>query len=146
MKKCPSCRRTLPLDEFPRNRSARDGRGSYCRPCHNRIGRENRERRHGSTRHHHLVRRHGITGAQADALVEAQGGRCAICGERPAEHVDHDHATGSVRGMLCFNCSGGLGRFRDRPELLRLAAAYLERPVAELPLAGPQQLVLGFSS
>ena len=144
MKRCPACQRWLPLDEFPRNRSTRSGRGVYCKPCHNRIGRENRERRHGSTRHYHLVRRYGITGAQADALLASQGGLCAICRERPAEHIDHDHVTGEVRGMLCFNCNGGLGQFRDRPDLLRLAAAYLERPIATLPFAGPEQLMLSF--
>ena len=46
--------------------------------------------------------------------------------------------------MLCFNCNGGLGQFRDRPDLLRLAIAYLERPIAALPFAGPEQLVLSF--
>jgi hypothetical protein len=135
----------LPFDDFPKNRSTRSGLGVYCKPCHNRIGRENRERRHGSTRHYHLVRRYGITAAQADALLAAQGGRGAICRERAAEHVDHDHASGAVRGMLCFNGNGGLGQFRDRPDLLRLAAEYLERPVAELPFAGPRQLVLSFT-
>jgi hypothetical protein len=145
MKRCPSCERTLPAEEFAKNRSARDGLAAYCKPCHNRINRENRIKRHGSTRHYHLVRRYGITAAQATALVEVQGGLCAICRERPPDHVDHDHATGAVRGMLCFNCNGGLGQFRDRPDLLRLAAEYLERPIVELPVGGPEQLVLGFS-
>lgn len=140
MKRCPACQRWLPVEDFPRNRSTRSGRGVYCKPCHNRIGRENRVRRHGSTRHYHLVRRYGITAAQADALFAAQDGLCAICRERPAEHVDHDHASGKVRALLCFNCNGGLGQFRDRPDLLRAAADYLERPVRDLPNAGPDQL------
>jgi hypothetical protein len=144
MKRCPSCGRSLPTSEFPKNRSTRDGLASYCKPCHNRIGRENREKRHGSTRHYHLIRRYGISAAQAAAMIDAQGGLCAICRERPAEHVDHDHATGAVRGMLCFNCNGGLGQFRDRTELLRAAAEYLEREPVFLPVLRPEQLVLGF--
>jgi hypothetical protein len=118
--------------------------GEYCKPCHNRIGRETKQRLYGGTRHYHLLRRYGITGAQADEMIHDQGGRCAICRERPAEHVDHDHVSGAVRGMLCFNCNGGLGQFRDRTELLRAAAEYLEREPVFLPVLGPEQLVLGF--
>jgi hypothetical protein len=125
-KRCPSCGEHKTVEEFPRNRSTRDGRGVYCKPCHNRMGRENKIKNHGGTRHYHLKRRYGITGAQADAMFEAQHGLCAICGERPAAHVDHDHVSGAVRSLLCFTCNSGLGNFRDDPELLRLAADYLD--------------------
>ena len=56
-----------------------------------------------------------------------QGGLCAICRAAPAEHVDHDHVTGRVRELLCFNCNGGLGQFRDDARVLREAARYVER-------------------
>lgn len=59
-------------------------------------------------------------------MLEAQGGVCAICRAVPAAHVDHDHATGEVRALLCFNCDGGLGQFRDDPFLLHVAAFYVE--------------------
>lgn len=58
-------------------------------------------------------------------MLTAQGGLCAMCREAPAEHVDHDHASGRVRGLLCFNCNGALGQFRDRTELMLRAVAYL---------------------
>ena len=99
---------------------------SYCTPCFNRKKEESRQRVHGGSRNYHLQRRYGITAADADAMLEAQGGLCAVCRERPAEHVDHDHLTGQVRGMLCFCCNQGLGNFRDRADVLQAAIGYLE--------------------
>jgi hypothetical protein len=60
-------------------------------------------------------------------MLAEQGGMCAICREAPAEHVDHDHVTRRVRGLLCFNCNGALGQFRDRTDLMLRAVAYLRR-------------------
>jgi hypothetical protein len=42
------------------------------------------------------------------------------------QHLDADHRTGLVRGILCFNCDGGLGQIRDSPELLAEAITYLK--------------------
>jgi hypothetical protein len=55
-----------------------------------------------------------------------QGGVCAICGAPSPEHVDHDHVFGNVRGILCFNCNGGQGQFKDNIENLRNAISYLK--------------------
>jgi hypothetical protein len=122
LRRCPDCERVQPLTAFPRSGS---GRGTYCKPCHNARGKQSVASRGGS-RHYHLTRRYGISATEVDALIEAQGGVCLICEERPAEHVDHDHATGAVRGILCFGCNGGLGQFRDRVDIMRNAIEYLE--------------------
>jgi Recombination endonuclease VII len=123
---CPDCDTVKPFGEFPKTRAAASGYASYCKPCHNARGKASKDKVGGS-RTYHLKRRYGISAEDADAMLEAQGGLCAICGVLPAEHVDHDHATGVVRQLLCFNCNGGLGQFKDDPDVLRAAAAYVER-------------------
>lgn len=127
MKRCPDCREWKPNDEFPRNRRTKDGRHAYCKPCHNARGKESKQRLYGGSRHYHLTRRYGIGAPEVDAMIAAQGGRCPICGRTDPEQVDHDHATGKVRGILCFNCNGGLGQFRDDVDSLLMAADYLSR-------------------
>jgi len=126
-KRCPDCEQFKRLDDFPRSSAAKDGRHTYCKPCHNHRGRETRHRLYGGSRNYHLVQRYGITAAQYDAMLAAQDGRCALCRERLAEHVDHDHVFGNVRGLLCSCCNQGLGNFRDQLAVVRAAADYLER-------------------
>lgn len=71
--------------------------------------------------------------------LDAQGGRCAICGDEPAEgkrlNVDHNHATGAVRDLLCQWCNQALGNAKDEPRRLRAMAEYLERhlPPSDAP-------------
>lgn len=72
---------------------------------------------------------YGITAAQFDVMLAEQNGVCAICGQNHGKtlHVDHDHATGKVRQLLCGPCNTSLGGFRDDPALLESAIAYLRR-------------------
>ncbi|MEO3780270.1 endonuclease VII domain-containing protein [Micromonospora sp. B11E3] len=124
MKWCPDCDQVKPLEDFPRTRKA-SGRHSYCKPCHNARGKETAQRLYGGTREYHLRRRYGIGEKEVQELLAEQGGVCAVCGDPDPEHVDHDHRTGWVRGILCFNCNGGLGQFRDSPTRLARAITYL---------------------
>lgn len=78
-----------------------------------------------------LQRAYNLSVAEFDALLEAQGRRCAICKVEPEQFdVDHDHSTGKVRGLLCPPCNRGLGSFRDRRAVVIAAAAYLETHAA----------------
>ena len=124
---CPDCETIKPLVDFPRNRSGNGGYGGYCKPCHNRKGRETYLRLYGGTREYHLRRRYGIGQADVDAMIANQDGLCAACGEDEPKHVDHDHQSGRVRGMLCFLCNQALGNVRDDVTRLQRLIDYLHR-------------------
>lgn len=69
--------------------------------------------------------------SEYDRLLTTQNGQCAICGISSSDGkqrlcVDHDHATGRVRGLLCFHCNVMLGHAKDKTEILLGAAKYLE--------------------
>ena len=79
---------------------------------------------------------YGITTIEFAGLVMAQGGRCAICREAPAGKelaIDHDHATGKVRGLLCANCNLALGLLHDDPKLMLSAVEYLRCNASHCP-------------
>jgi len=132
MKWCPDCEAVKDIGELPRNKNTKIGRAPYCKPCHNARGRLSKIKVDGS-RTYHLKRRYGITAADADEMMAAQGGLCAICRTGAAAQVDHDHATGKVRGLLCFNCNGGLGQFKDRIDVLQAAVSYLNGQIDFVP-------------
>ena len=79
-------------------------------------------------RRRHLRRSYGLTPEEYDALVVAQDGRCAICEDELGNglYVDHDHATGRVRGLLCDDCNNGIADFGEDLDTMERASAYLE--------------------
>ena len=82
-----------------------------------------------SQRTHRLRKIYGIDQAEYDAMFERQGGRCAICRRPPKSgrrlHVDHDHDTGKVRGLLCMPCNVFIGWIAEDVIVLKRAIAYL---------------------
>lgn len=78
-----------------------------------------------------MLSRYGLTVEAYQQMVEQQGGVCKICGRPPSDrwkrlHVDHDHSTGKVRGLLCHKCNTAMGNFNDDTDVMRLAIRYLE--------------------
>ncbi|MFJ4817142.1 endonuclease VII domain-containing protein [Streptomyces sp. NPDC088801] len=114
-KLCRTCGEIKPHSEWHRNATASDGLSTRCKACRAVQGRQG-----------HLKRQYGITEAERDGLIASQGGVCCICLSAVPEHVDHCHKTGRVRGVLCFSCNAALGQFKDRPDAIRRAAAYVE--------------------
>ena len=82
-------------------------------------------------RESHLKRKYGLTLDDYHVMLEAQRGGCAICAAPEPDgqslHVDHDHDTGAVRGLLCFTCNAGIGMFDHDIVLLSAAVQYLRR-------------------
>lgn len=92
------------------------------------------ERRTELYRKQNLKAKYGLDQESYEQLLEAQTGTCAICGDTPERslRVDHEHDSGSVRGLLCHHCNIGLGHFKDNIEVLEAAIAYLKRSKKEL--------------
>jgi hypothetical protein len=76
-----------------------------------------------------LARFYGISREQYEGLLAKQGGVCGICRKPPQEPlcVDHSHATGRVRGLLCRKCNTGLGSYDDDVSLMAAGIAYLRK-------------------
>jgi Recombination endonuclease VII len=77
------------------------------------------------------LRTYGLTEADWDAFLLRQGNRCAVCrtgkpgGRGERWHIDHDHVTGQVRGLLCGKCNSAIGMLQDDPEIIKAAARYV---------------------
>lgn len=95
-----------------------------------------RVRRYAKAQDARRLREFGLPKGQYSAMLKAQGGVCALCGEAEsgrtrlgtpiALHVDHDHTTGQIRALLCGNCNRAIGHLKDDPALIRKAALYVE--------------------
>lgn len=128
---CRRCEERKPLAEM-----RRDYR-HVCRACFSKLGNEWQRANPGRSathkRNHSYLKRYGVTDEEVQGMVAAQDGRCGICQRSVAgedgltPHVDHDHETGRVRGVLCFSCNSGMGLFADDIERLRSAISYLEK-------------------
>lgn len=127
---CTGCDELKPVAEFYKNRGRKGGLTDTCKTCQLTWSRERYARDPKYRRRYLLAKKYGMTLDAYDALLEAQGGVCAICGEAGADAkmlaVDHDHNTGKVRGLLCDKCNQGIGLFRDDPELMAKAIQYIK--------------------
>ena len=130
---CVSCNYHKPLDEFyPRGKKIHVSRCKSCTRIKKREPARIRMRTSYSkkVRRARCLRRTGLTVDEYDKMLENQQGKCAICGggrekQKYSFSVDHCHATGKIRGILCSNCNAGLGFFKDNPQSLTNAITYL---------------------
>lgn len=146
-KRCPKCTKTLPVDRF--HRGGCGGYGSYCIDCtrsyhrdtyladvqkHKNLVAAYRKKNPDKIKEWGLQRKYGISLDTYNRMFLSQGGRCAICRtDVPAKkygwHVDHDHSTEKVRGILCNKCNRGLGYLNDSLDILKAAIKYIESSI-----------------
>lgn len=132
-------KRTLLND--PRVTAIREAKEARLRAIYARLGKiyltpaEKRaafpETNRAYQRAYFFKKKYGLTREAYDALRQRQNHSCVICNRHESElkkklQVDHDHATGKVRGLLCYGCNVAIGMTRDRPDILRLCAIYLD--------------------
>lgn len=101
-KLCQHCQQWLHVEQFSRDNRRFDGLNRQCNRCIKRI---------------RDIRKYGRTVEPDDT--------CEICGSVQMRTIDHDHATGATRGILCTTCNLGIATFYDDVTLLRRAVAYL---------------------
>lgn len=135
MKVCSKCRIAKPVSEYTLRKTWRPGtRVPQCNACRLVYSKAYRakhaEKVRAQGRKSNLKTRHGVTPEWYATTLAAQGNGCAICASPPdgrwrRHPIDHDHATGRVRGVLCNRCNRGLGLFSDSADRLQAAAEYL---------------------
>lgn len=134
---CTSCRQVLPVAAFGIRKDTKVPRvRSNCRAClAARATAKNREN-HSDAQVYwwsRQIAKYGLTPETWRELWDSQGQRCAICGTedngKKRFHVDHDHESGAVRGILCTTCNAGIGQLQDDPDVVFKAFVYLTRAV-----------------
>jgi hypothetical protein len=133
---CKSCTASYRKRRYAENREQEIERvGRWQRENAERLRAYRREynkrpERKAAMRELHLKRTFGMTQAEYDAMLERQGGVCAICFRPPPDgislHVDHEHATGRIRGLTCFPCNNALGLLQEDPARFARLAGYLD--------------------
>jgi Recombination endonuclease VII len=156
VKRCTHCGELQPETEFYAERTGKGGLRADCKACfavrrkrwytknklkvianvqqwrrdnpvaYREYQRRYRQEHAGQAREWHLRRTFGMSLGDYAAILAAQEGGCAICGDAAPDglslHVDH--CDSGVRGILCVRCNNGLGQFKDDPDLLLRAAEY----------------------
>jgi len=118
-KTCSKCREDKPITDFYKREGGRYK--SRCKKCYNERVRDYYHHRGGKQQ---KVRT--TYGTEYDEMYAAQNGACKICRKNFSRlHVDHDHKTGNVRGLLCHGCNVALGHFQDNVSSLTNAIEYL---------------------
>lgn len=127
-KSCSKCNRVKFLTDFSTDKRTIDGRQSICRACQKQWAVESG---YSAQTKYRLEKIYGITLAEYLSIFERQNAQCAGCNNQIIEfgkstHLDHNHTTGVIRGILCRPCNTTLGHAQDNINRLRGLIHYLE--------------------
>lgn len=136
---CISCKTIRPKSEFYRFPQHVDGLRHTCIPCMKAYDKKRYKKKSKQSHINQLMKWYGLSLEDYEKMYSDRKGKCDICGiHKPPRNykygakphmsicVDHNHKTGKVRGLLCFQCNFALGNFKDDIELVRSAVRYLE--------------------
>jgi len=141
---CTKCKVSKKVTDFYKDTRRNNGITSWCRECwkiqeairREKLGPKGRKNRK-------LKNLYGITIEQYQAMLKEQNNLCAVCSNKESVInmksnkiqklcVDHDHATGKVRGLLCTACNKGLGMLKDDPDIVLKGYEYLIKHKEEI--------------
>lgn len=127
MKLCTKCSEIRPFEYFGKHSRSKDGYQCWCKDCRSLYQKNNAAKRQLLNKNNHLLRKYGKSLVEVQNLLEDQNGLCAVCSKDISSdhHVDHNHETGTIRGLLCGSCNRALGLFKDSPNVLNNAYQYL---------------------
>jgi len=119
-----------PRSHFTKNKKHKNGLQSKCKKCANEDAKLRYKKDNGDKMSWNMRKyRYGITKNDFMKLKDKQFGLCTICYEKLPEdkkiHVDHDHETGKVRGLLCPRCNIAVGIFENNKNLIGNIVDYL---------------------
>ena len=130
---CRTCGVVKEIEAFSMSDTAKGTRRKECRACRSAYKKAyalaHPEKHRLKARKNHM-KKYGITPEDYNRMFEEQGGKCAICETHQSNFnrslaIDHCHANGKVRMLLCTNCNSLLGMAKDDPNILEKAKAYL---------------------
>ena|ERR1700677_313284 len=151
MKKCPQCNEIKELADFSKDKRRKDGHACWCKECNSAYLRARYKAdpvKHAEQgkqwrlenplyRKTANLRDYGLTIEQFDIMRKQQNYCCAICNinedKLPKKlHVDHNHDTGKVRGLLCGNCNTALGLLKENLFIMHSMRKYCRKHSTEL--------------
>lgn len=121
MRRCSKCKEYKGSTEFY-------VKHSECKKCSSVHSADWYKRNRETRQYNYRSKNYGLSKEEVDKLMTDQDGRCAACFNLPSQRglvVDHDHATGKVRALLCHNCNSSLGYLKDDPTRVRLLLDYI---------------------
>lgn len=135
--KCTGCLEDKPINSYQKDKHTVTGRKHRCKDCSlsidakkaNAYYHANREKIRAKSKWYRRKAVFGITKEQFFEILASQDGACAICRTKEVKgefHIDHNHITKEIRGILCQGCNTGLGMMKDSLTVLRNAITYLE--------------------